>query len=164
MEPRRGASRPPRRASASWPLSRPRPEIPSASAGVSGAGPARMDARGNDAGARELLERIALSAVGAVALTAERADALAEELSDRGLARRDEARALIEDLSSRWRGDATRLGERAGTTLETLFRELGLVTRDDLEELELRIAQLEHRLQLLEEPPPARDSTTPVQH
>jgi polyhydroxyalkanoate synthesis regulator phasin len=122
-----------------------------------------MDERANNTGARELLERIALSAVGAVALTAERADALAEELSDRGLARRDEARALIEDLSSRWRGDATRLGERAGATLDTLFRELGLVTRDDLEELELRIAQLEHRLSLLEEPP-ARDSVPPVQH
>jgi polyhydroxyalkanoate synthesis regulator phasin len=122
-----------------------------------------MDERANNAGARELLERIALSAVGAVALTAERADALAEELSDRGLARRDEARALIEDLSRRWRGDATRLGERAGATLDTLFRELGLVTHDDLEELELRIAQLEHRLSLLEEPP-ARDSPPPVQH
>lgn len=102
------------------------------------------------AGPRELLERLALSAVGAVALTAERADAIAEELADLGLARRDEARALIDDLSARWRGDATRLGERAGATLDTLFRELGLVTRDDLEELELRIAQLEHRLSLLE--------------
>jgi polyhydroxyalkanoate synthesis regulator phasin len=122
-----------------------------------------MDERGNNAGARELLERIALSAVGAVALTAERADAIAEELADRGIARRDEARALIEDLSSRWRGDATRLGERAGTTLDTVFRELGLATKDDLEELDLRIAQLEHRLSLLEEPP-ERDSSTSVQH
>ena len=109
-----------------------------------------MDARDNNAGARDLLERLALSAVGAVALTAERADAIAEELADRGLARRDEARALIEDLSSRWRGDATRLGERAGATFDALYRELGLVTRDDLEDLELRIAQLEHRLSLLE--------------
>jgi polyhydroxyalkanoate synthesis regulator phasin len=116
-----------------------------------------MDERGNDAGTRELFERIALSALGAVALTAERADAIAEELADRGLARRDEARALIDELSARWRGDATRLGERAGATLETIFHELGLVTRDDLEDLELRIAQLEHRLTLLEESP-ARES------
>jgi polyhydroxyalkanoate synthesis regulator phasin len=122
-----------------------------------------MAERDNDAGVRELLERIALSAVGAVALTAERADAIAEELSERGLARRDDARALIEDLSARWRGDATRLGEKAGATLDTLFRELGLVTKDDLVDLELRIAQLEHRLKLLEEPP-ARDSAPPVQH
>jgi polyhydroxyalkanoate synthesis regulator phasin len=122
-----------------------------------------MAERDNDAGVRELLERIALSAVGAVALTAERADAIAEELSERGLARRDDARALIEDLSARWRGDATRLGEKAGATLDTLFRELGLVTKDDLVDLELRVAQLEHRLKLLEEPP-ARDSAPPVQH
>jgi polyhydroxyalkanoate synthesis regulator phasin len=104
----------------------------------------------SNAGIRELLERVAFSAVGAVALTAERADAIAEELAERGLARRDDARALIEDLSARWRGDATRLGERAGATMETLYRELGLVTKDDLVELELRIAQLEHRLSLLE--------------
>jgi polyhydroxyalkanoate synthesis regulator phasin len=101
---------------------------------------------------RELLERVAFSAVGAVALTAERADAIADELAERGLARRDEARALLDDLSARWRGDATRLGEKAGATMDTVFRELGLVTREDLVDLELRIAQLEHRLSLLEEP------------
>jgi polyhydroxyalkanoate synthesis regulator phasin len=113
--------------------------------------------------ARDLLERVALAMVGAAALTAERADALADELSDRGMVRRDEARALIEEVSARWRGDANRLGEKAGTTLDRLFRELGLVTNDDVEELELRIAQLEHRLQLLEEPP-TRVSEPPVQH
>jgi polyhydroxyalkanoate synthesis regulator phasin len=124
-----------------------------------------MDER-DSAGVRELLERIAFTAVGAVALTAERADALAEELSERGLARRDEARALIDDVSSRWRGDATRLGEKAGATLDVLFREFGLVTKDDLEELELRIAQFEHRLTLLEQETeaPTRVSEPPVQH
>lgn len=112
---------------------------------------------------RDLLERIALAAVGAAALTAERADALAQELADRGLVRREEARSLIDDVSARWRGDATRLGEKAGATLDSLFREVGLVTKDDVEELELRIAQLEHRLRLLEDPE-TRDSSTPVQH
>jgi polyhydroxyalkanoate synthesis regulator phasin len=118
---------------------------------------------GSNAAWRELAERIFFSSVGAVALTAERADALVEELADRGFARRDEARALIDDLSARWRGDATRLGEKAGATFEIMFRELGLVTKDDLEELELRLAQLEHRLRLLEEPE-TRVSGPPVQH
>jgi polyhydroxyalkanoate synthesis regulator phasin len=123
-----------------------------------------MDERDN-AGVRELLERIAFTAVGAVALTAERADALAEELSDRGLARRDEARTLIDDVSARWRGDATRLGEKAGATVDAFFREFGLVTKDDLEDLELRVAQLEHRLSLLEEPEAeTRVPPPPVQH
>ena len=112
---------------------------------------------------RELIERVVLAAVGAAALTAERADALADELADRGVARREEARALIDEMSARWRGDAMRLGEKAGSSLDRLFSELGLVTKDEFEELELRIAQLEHRLSLVEDPP-ARDSTPPVQH
>ncbi len=99
---------------------------------------------------RDLAERLALAGLGAVTLTAERADTLAEELSERGGIRRDEARALIEDLLSRWRGDAARLGERAGAGLSGVFREVGLVTESEYEELELRVAQLEHRLGLLE--------------
>jgi len=37
--------------------------------------------------------------------------------------------------------------------VQDLARELGLVTRHDWDELELRVAQLEHRLRLLEGPP-----------
>ena len=107
--------------------------------------------------ARELLERFALAAIGAVALTAERADALADELADRGGMRRDDARQLIEGMSMRWRGDAARATERAGESLQNLFMQLGLVTREEFEELELRLAQVEHRLRLLEDRPgPAR--------
>ncbi len=64
--------------------------------------------------------------------------------------RRDETRELILELSSRWRGDALRVGERAGAGLGNVLRELGLVTRHEYEELELRVAQLEHRLRLVE--------------
>ena len=101
---------------------------------------------------REALERFALAAVGAVALTAERIDELAGDLSERGGIRSDEARQLLEDAITRWRGDAMRMGERAGETLGSLARQLGLVTRDELDDLELKVAQLEHRLRLLEQP------------
>lgn len=103
---------------------------------------------------RESLERFALAAMGAIALTAERLEELAGDLADRGGMRRDEARQLLEDAVTRWRGDATRLGERAGESLATVARQLGLVTRDELDELELRVAQLEHRLRLVEGPHP----------
>ena len=99
---------------------------------------------------RESAERLALAAVGAVALTGERVEELVEELARRGGMRRDEARDLVGDLTSRWRGDAQRVGERAGVTLAGAFRELGIVTRREWEELELRLAQVEHRLRLLE--------------
>ena len=108
---------------------------------------------------RELAERLALAAVGAVALTGERADALVDALAERGGLRHDEARQAVEELGARWRGEAARVGERTGASLAALFREVGLVTRDEFDELELRVAQLEHRLRLVERtaaPPPAR--------
>ena len=101
---------------------------------------------------REIAEKLVLAGVGAVALTAERADALAEELSARGGIGREEARAVVEELVGRWRSETVRLGERTGAGLAGVFHELGLVTRDELKEIELRLAQLEHRLRLLESP------------
>ena len=84
---------------------------------------------------------------------AERADALADELVERGGMTRDEARSLVEDMLTRWRGDAVRLGERVGDGLQGVYEKVGLVTRGEFEELELRVAQLEHRLRLVENRP-----------
>jgi polyhydroxyalkanoate synthesis regulator phasin len=64
--------------------------------------------------------------------------------------RLDEVRSLVDDATSRWRGDALRVGEGTRRRVRELAHELGLVTRDDWDELELRVAQLEHRLRLLE--------------
>jgi hypothetical protein len=65
--------------------------------------------------------------------------------------RLDELRSLLEGASSRWRGDAMRLGEGSRQHVNRVFYELGLITREDWDELDLRVAQLEHRLRLLEE-------------
>jgi polyhydroxyalkanoate synthesis regulator phasin len=65
--------------------------------------------------------------------------------------RLDEARSLLDDVTSRWRGDALRVGEGSKRKLQDVARELGLVTREEWDELELRVAQLEHRLRLLED-------------
>ena len=109
---------------------------------------------------RDLAERLGLAALGLVALTAERIDELAGDLSDRGGMRRDEARQVLEDAVTRWRGDAARFGERAGESIAGVARQLGLVTRDEMEELELRVAQLEHRLRLLERPRAVREQSS----
>ncbi len=104
----------------------------------------------------EPVRRLALALMGAVALTAERADELADALAARGGMSRDEVRGWIDEATTRWRGDATRVGEKAGSTLNGVLRELGVVTREEWDELELRVAQLEHRLRLVEkQPPPA---------
>jgi polyhydroxyalkanoate synthesis regulator phasin len=65
--------------------------------------------------------------------------------------RLDEVRSLAEEATSRWRGDRVRVGEGTKRRVRDLAREVGLVTRDEWDDLELRVAQLEHRLRLLEE-------------
>ena len=48
------------------------------------------------------------------------------------------------------RGSRAKLSGQALGAVRSLVEELNLITRDDLDELELRVAQLEHRLRLLE--------------
>jgi polyhydroxyalkanoate synthesis regulator phasin len=70
----------------------------------------------------------------------------------------DAVEELVAELPSRARGSKEKLSEQAMGALRTLANELDLVSRDELDELELRVAQLEHRLKLLESPrdlPPA---------
>ena len=104
-----------------------------------------------DNGHRALLEQVLLAGLGAASLTKDRVDELIDSMAERGGISREEARRAVDDVVARWRGDASRVTERAGTSLQGLLRELGLVLRSEHEELELRVAQLEHRLKLLEE-------------
>ena len=70
----------------------------------------------------------------------------------------DTLEELVAELPARVRGSRERFSEGALAVLRGLVNELDLVTRDELDELELRVAQLEHRLRLLEGPsglPPA---------
>jgi BMFP domain-containing protein YqiC len=59
-------------------------------------------------------------------------------------------RQLLEELGAQLRAGVEKLGEVPHETGEILARELGLATREELDALELRLAQLEHRLKLLE--------------
>jgi polyhydroxyalkanoate synthesis regulator phasin len=100
---------------------------------------------------RALVSELALAAVGVVALTADRIDALAEAIAARGkITSVEEARELLREQVERWREDAAHVSSQATLRISALARELGLITREEADELELRVAQLEHRLQLLE--------------
>jgi polyhydroxyalkanoate synthesis regulator phasin len=77
-------------------------------------------------------------------------DAL-ERLVDLLGPRLEELRSALGDAGSRWRGERVRAGEGTRQRIQDLARDLGLVTREDWDELELRVAQLEHRLKLLED-------------
>lgn len=99
---------------------------------------------------RRPLETLTLAGLGALALAAERADDLADELARRLGVERDEVRAVTADVLGSWRREAGRVGENTGSTASRVAAELGIASREAMDALELRVAQLEHRLRLLE--------------
>ena len=101
---------------------------------------------------RNPLENLTLAGLGAVALAAERADRLAAEIATRFGVERDQVRAAIIDVFESWRREASRLGDSTGSTASRVASELGVASKEAVDELELRVAQLEHRLRLLERP------------
>jgi polyhydroxyalkanoate synthesis regulator phasin len=105
---------------------------------------------GSDRGS---LETLALAGIGAVALVAQHADELAAEIGDRLGVEADDVRAVIGDVLDSWRREASRLGETGGSFAAKAASELGTASRDSVDDLSLRVAQLEHRVKLLEREP-----------
>lgn len=106
-----------------------------------------MAARGSERGP---LETLTLAGLGGIALLAQRADELADELGRRLGVEREEVRTAIADVIESWRREAGRLGESTESTAAKIAADLGVASRTAVDELELRVAQLEHRLKLLE--------------
>jgi polyhydroxyalkanoate synthesis regulator phasin len=100
--------------------------------------------------ARGPLESLGLAGLGAIALLLERADDLADELGRRLGVERGEVRGALGDVLDSWRREAVRVGDSTGDAASRLAAELGVASRERVRELELRVAQLEHRLKLLE--------------
>lgn len=99
---------------------------------------------------RSALETLGLAGIGAIALVAQHADELASEIAERVGVERDEVRAAIADVLDSWRREASRLGESGGSMAARAASELGAASREAVRDLELRVAQIEHRLRLLE--------------
>jgi polyhydroxyalkanoate synthesis regulator phasin len=99
---------------------------------------------------RGSLETLALAGIGVMALGADRVDELADELAQRLGIDRSETRAALDDVLDSWRRELRRVGESSGSAASRLGEELGIASRNAVDELALRVAQLEHRLKLLE--------------
>jgi polyhydroxyalkanoate synthesis regulator phasin len=97
-----------------------------------------------------------LAGVGLASLGREVADELADDLARRIGMERDAMRAAVRDTLDAWRAEAERLGARRDQVVERSFQKAGVARREELEDLELRVAQLEHRLRLLEDDGAAR--------
>lgn len=99
---------------------------------------------------RGAFEKLTLAGIGALALAAGRIDEVADDVAQRLRIEPEEMRAALGDALGSWRREARRVGEQTGDAAGRIAEELGLVPREVVDDLELRVAQLEHRLKLLE--------------
>lgn len=103
------------------------------------------------------VRQLLLAGVGWASLGVEALDAIADELGRRVGVGRDEMRTAVRDTVESWKREAERVGVRGDGIAERAWSRVGVVRQETHDELELRVAQLEHRLRLLEriDDPPA---------
>ena len=113
----------------------------------------RMDENGSTDGARSF-EQLLLAGLGWLSLTAEAADELADDLARRvGVEPRRDARRRARRVRELAQGRGERARRDAGGRApRRRSARLGLVRREEVDDLALRLAQLEHRVRLLEKP------------
>jgi polyhydroxyalkanoate synthesis regulator phasin len=99
---------------------------------------------------RSPLETLALAGIGALALGVQRMDEVADDLASRVGVDPVEMRDALADAVDSWRREARRLGDSTTGAASRVTEELGVARSEMVRELELRVAQLEHRLKLLE--------------
>ena len=101
-------------------------------------------------GIRDLIERAFLIGMGAAALTKDRVQSIVDELMRRGQLSGEEGKDMVEKLVARSREEVRTALQRADSSMQGTYRNLGLVTKRELEDVDFRVRQLEHRIQLLE--------------
>jgi polyhydroxyalkanoate synthesis regulator phasin len=96
------------------------------------------------------LSELLLAGIGWASLGLEAAEEMADELAHRVGVDRDAMRTAVQDTVASWRAELERLGVRRDEAVDRALAKTRLVRREEVDDLALRVAQLEHRLRLLE--------------
>lgn len=112
---------------------------------------------------REAVEQTILLSIGAASLTRERVEGIVSDFVNRGHLGADEGRAVVDKVMSRVRGESGGTGassvvDRIEGGVQALLKEVGVARRDEVQDLEMRMAALEHRMALVEA---ARETPAP---
>ena len=99
----------------------------------------------------ELFEKMMVSGLGALALSKTKAEELLAELKEKYRLSEDEGKALLEKLQATAQQGKDNLAEIAENEVKRAIRATGLVTREEYELLEKRMADLERRVLALAE-------------
>jgi polyhydroxyalkanoate synthesis regulator phasin len=96
------------------------------------------------------MSELLLAGIGWASMGVEAVEELADDLARRVGVDRQAMRSAMQDTVASWRSELERLGEHRDEAVERALAKAGLARREDVEDLALRVAQLEHRLRLLE--------------
>jgi polyhydroxyalkanoate synthesis regulator phasin len=115
---------------------------------------------------RDAVEQAILLSVGAAALTRDRVDGIVGELVAQGRVTAEDGRILVERLITRVvdpeRPGASGLMGHVEDTLRGALSDAGVVTRAEVDDLRVHLAELDHRLRIVEggrSPAEPRDDT-----
>jgi polyhydroxyalkanoate synthesis regulator phasin len=113
---------------------------------------------------RDAVEQAILISVGAASLTRDRVEHVVGELVSQGRISTDDGRVLVDRLISRvvdpQRPTASGLVGHLEDSVRTALSDAGVVTRAEVDDLKVHLAELDHRLRLVESrdvPPDAAD-------
>jgi polyhydroxyalkanoate synthesis regulator phasin len=96
------------------------------------------------------ISELLLAGIGWASLGLEAADDVADDLARRVGVDRGAMRDAVQDTVTSWRSEIERLGVHRDEAIDRGLAKAGLARREDVDDLALRVAQLEHRLRLLE--------------
>ena len=118
---------------------------------------------------RDALEQAILLSVGAASLTRDRVEHIVGELVSQGRVSAEDGRVLMDRLIARvvdpQRPTPSGVIGHLEDSLRGALSDAGVVTRSEVEDLRVHLAELDHRLRLVEgvaEPTPAGDETPPA--
>jgi polyhydroxyalkanoate synthesis regulator phasin len=94
----------------------------------------------------ELAEKIMLTGMGALCMTQKKAEELAKEMKERFNMTEEEGKAFIEKMQQNFEQSQQKLEEMAQQEVRRAAERIGMVTREEFEQLQQRIAQLEQTL------------------
>lgn len=114
---------------------------------------------GGSGSIRDVIERAFLAGIGAAALTKDHIQELVDDLVRKGQITTEEGREVADRLLKRSREEAKGALKKADSSLQGVFRDMGLVARSEWEDLDFRLRQLEMRVELLEKAADAEQET-----
>lgn len=94
----------------------------------------------------EMLEKAFLTGLGAIALSQKKAEEVLTDLKDKYKMSEEEGKAFLEKVQGIAKEGRARIEEMAEAEVKKAMERMGMVSRDEFERLQRRVAQLENRL------------------